>query len=163
MHSLKMPPGSPAYRTGNEAPLNEIVKTVTPSARTTGAFVDGPLQPDPSVVVAPVAHVDLVDVAVVVDGRCEELGHDDTAGDHDQCEDQDRQPVALAPACDRRAIDVGARCEIKVVGDGVVRRGEIGVSHQSQYFSSSGTCSPSLRPDRTVRHAKSATVAKVKK
>ena len=80
MHSLKMPPGSPAYRTGNEAPLNEIVKDGDAVGAHDRAFVDGPLQPDPSVVVAPVAHVDLVDVAVVVDGRCEELGHDDTAG-----------------------------------------------------------------------------------
>ena len=67
------------------------------------AGLDGSLDAQAAPFLAPVTHADLVDVAVVVDRRPEELGDDDTAGDDHGDEHGDRRPVAsLVGALTRR-------------------------------------------------------------
>ena len=58
------------------------------------ALVDGALDAQPATRLAAVALADLVDVAVVVDGRAQELRDDHAAGDEHERQHDDRRPPA---------------------------------------------------------------------
>ena len=64
--------------------------------------VDGALHAQAAAGLAAVALADLVDVAVVVDGRAQELGDDHAAGDEHEGEHDDRRPAARDAAARRR-------------------------------------------------------------
>ncbi len=61
-----------------------------------GAAVDGALDAQPAAGLAAVARADLVDVAVVVDRRAQELGDDHPAGDEHEGQHDDRRPPRTA-------------------------------------------------------------------
>ena len=96
------------------------------------ALVDRALDAQPAAGLAAV-RADLVDVAVVVDGRAQELGDDDAAGDEHQGEHDERHPAL------RRDARRGRRL---VVAGGEVERAHrerVGSRAQVQGLASSGS------------------------
>ena len=81
-------------------PSKEIVNVVMPSAGVDGAPVDGALHAQPPARLAASRSTDLVDVAVVVDGRAQELGDDHAAGDQHEGEHDDRRPATTTGRAD---------------------------------------------------------------
>ena len=91
-----------------------MVKSVSPSCSvSTRPFVDRALHAQAATRLAPVADADLVDVAVVVDGRAEELRHDHPAG-HDHQPEHERAVANVAGAPRGRAAGAGRGGEVEI-------------------------------------------------
>ena len=84
-------------------------------------LVDRALETDATCVVASVAHADLVDVAVVVDRRAQELRDDHAAGDEHHRQHDDRHPVPLWSVAGLGGVGCGCtRGEVEIVGHDTV-------------------------------------------
>src|SRR5690606_26551795 len=95
--------------------------------RLDGAVLDHALHAEPAVLVTAGPGADLVDVAVVVDRRAQELRDDHPAGDEHEPEHDERQPAAAAAPARGGGVVAGAG-------------GEVG---HVQYLSASSTLSAS--------------------
>ena len=129
------------------APPKEIVNVVTPLTVSTVPAVDGALDAQSAAGLAAVARADLVDVAVVVDRRAQELGDDHPAGDEHECQHDERRPPPAAARRRRRArLLPGAEVELSHVT-------AVRVGIYVQGLASSGSCAVVRRARRSTDQA----------
>ncbi len=142
-HSWKMPAGLALVADGQLDAVERDHERGDPVASTTRALVDGALHAQPATRLAAVLHADLVDVAVVVDGRRQELGDDDAAADQHQAQ-HGRAPASACRRAGGRRSDRGPRAGS---GPRLVLVGQL----LGQGAAATQTCATPARPRRRTR------------